>query len=511
MFGYVKRSLLDAEVDKNVDLIGQLRREEAHSAKLRSELNDAENRYLDLTGSEQYRLLEDFQALGRQLNELKIEVEAKTSFINEFKNTAIENARSEIDIQTQKLEIEARKDTKKLTDKLNAKKSDAKEGLEKTEHELSEKSRHLTEIDKSIDRKSNELYQIEANIDLQDELVSVRPISQNITGINSSETKEKLQTNKDAQKAYIRSSSAWIAHEHFYWNENLREGKSKQRRLARFLLVAFNAETDSLIGSAKKSNFHKCHKNIEKWFEKINELGEDWFVAIEREFLKLRLEELRIVVEYHLQREFEKEEEKYINQSIREEKRVQKEIENFVISREKEEKGYETEIERVTDELKASSDAEVSKLKSQIEDLRIKLERSTREKERAMSLAQLTRSGHVYIISNPGSFGHGVYKIGMTRRLDPMDRVKELGDASVPFFFDVHGIIHSDDAPGLERELHRRFSENRVNKNNLRREFFRVPIDAIEEAICEIYGHVSLDRPTSNDEKPDKGFLENED
>ena len=127
-----------------------------------------------------------------------------------------------------------------------------------------------------------------------------------------------------------------------------------------------------------------------------------------------------------------------------------------------------------------------------------------------MSLAQLTRSGHVYIISNEGSFGQGVYKIGMTRRLDPMDRVKELGDASVPFFFDVHGIIHSDDAPSLERELHKRFESYRVNKENYRREFFKVSIDEIENAICEIHGQISLDRLARNQE-PEDGEFQDED
>jgi len=382
--------------------------------------------------------------------------------------------------------------------------------FDKANRSLTEKTKELSELSTEIKTKKRKLKELKSNIEVQDELNTVKPVFQQVRGMNSAQIKERLEENKEKQKSKIRSGKAWKAYEHFYWNDNLTAGKAKQRRLAKFLLAAFNAETDNLISSSRKNNFHKCHKSIEKWFEKINKLGEDWSVSVERGYLKLRLEELRIVVEYHLQKEFEKEEERYTNESIHEEKRVQKEIESFVKSREKEEQDYKTEIERATKELKESSEAEVASLKRLIDDLQLKLERSVKEKERALSLAQLTRSGHVYIISNEGSFGRGVYKIGMTRRLDPMDRVKELGDASVPFFFDVHGIIHSDDAPGLERKLHKRFEEHRVNKENYRREFFRVPIEEIENAICEVHGEVSLDRLSSS-EKLEDGVFQDED
>jgi hypothetical protein len=445
MFGYVKKIILEAEIERNTDL----------SKKLK----EADNRYMELTTREEYKLLESFDLLKIELNE-----------------------------KTSKIESE----------------------LKKVEIYFLEKSKILAESEDRIKNKEMELKKLECLIEIQDELNTVKPVAQPISGINSSEIKKKINENKLKQKSEIKSGKAWSAYENFYWNDNLTAGKAKQRRLAKFLLAAFNAETDNFIGLSKKGNFHKSHKAIEKWFEKINKLGEDWSVTIERSFLKLRLEELRIVVEYHLQREFEKEEERYVNESIREEKRVQKEIEAFVKSREKEEKKYKDEIDLAKEELKASSDAELEKLKLLIEDLQFKLERSSKEKERAMSMAQLTRSGHVYIISNEGSFGRGVYKIGMTRRLDPMDRVKELGDASVPFFFDVHGIIHSDDAPGLERELHKRFEACRVNKENYRREFFRVSIDDIEKAICEIHEQTSLDRLESSTEKQEKGVFQGE-
>jgi hypothetical protein len=115
--------------------------------------------------------------------------------------------------------------------------------------------------------------------------------------------------------------------------------------------------------------------------------------------------------------------------------------------------------------------------------LQAKYDEAEARNQRALSMAQQTRRGHVYIISNLGSFGEHVYKVGLTRRLEPMDRIKELGDASVPFEFDVHAMIFSDDAPSLEKELHRHFEDSRLNKVNMRKEFFRAPLAEIRNEI----------------------------
>jgi vacuolar-type H+-ATPase subunit I/STV1 len=190
----------------------------------------------------------------------------------------------------------------------------------------------------------------------------------------------------------------------------------------------------------------------------------------------------------------EKEEERYINELIREEAIAQKEIEKYVKTKEQEEFECLKEIGKLTKKIEAEKDGATTKLEALVSELNQKIYILQQEKQRAMSMAQLTRSGHIYIISNRGSFGPDVYKIGMTRRLDPMDRVRELGDASVPFYFDVHGIIHTEDAPSLERELHKAFDDRRVNKHNYRREFFKAKIEDIEEVISRVHGHITLDR-----------------
>ncbi len=121
----------------------------------------------------------------------------------------------------------------------------------------------------------------------------------------------------------------------------------------------------------------------------------------------------------------------------------------------------------------------IKKLKEDLEDAHSK-------NERAKSMAQQTKSGHVYVISNIGSFGEDVYKIGMTRRLEPLDRVKELGDASIPFIFDVHAMMYSEDAPALENTLHKIFDKKRVNLVNSRKEFFKITLEEIEEETKKI-------------------------
>ena len=132
---------------------------------------------------------------------------------------------------------------------------------------------------------------------------------------------------------------------------------------------------------------------------------------------------------------------------------------------------------------KAKNEEQTQKLLNQIEELKLALARAEERRERALSMAQQTRCGYVYVISNIGSFGEGVYKIGMTRRVNPIDRVHELGDASVPFRFDVHAMIYTEDAPGLESALHRKFNDRRINLDNFKKEFFRVPLDEIRSEV----------------------------
>ena len=218
----------------------------------------------------------------------------------------------------------------------------------------------------------------------------------------------------------------------------------------------------------------------------INKLSTAQHCHLAYDYLSLKLEELYLVHEYKEKKHEEKEEQKEIRRQMREEAQAQREFDKVLKETEKEEERYIKALEKARKEI--SQDVKhQEKFQKQIEFLEQKLAEAESNKERAIARAQITRSGHVYVISNIGSFGEGVYKIGMTRRLDPFDRVKELGDASVPFKFDVHAIIYADDAPSLEKKLHKKFEHLRINRINSRKEFFRVSLDEIIEAVEEFH------------------------
>lgn len=227
------------------------------------------------------------------------------------------------------------------------------------------------------------------------------------------------------------------------------------------------------------NNFTRGTQRIQKVIESCRGIGFEISAAEEAALLADLREEFERVVRAAVERE----EQARIKAQIREEQKLEREIEREQKQLERERQAIQAALEKAIAETKDEHSAEVESLKA-------RLAEAEEKSQRAMSRAQMTRSGHVYVISNLGSFGEGIFKIGMTRRLEPMDRVKELGDASVPFPFDVHMMISSDDAPSLENALHRAFHKLRVNKINPRKEFFKTEIDAINRIVTENHGQV---------------------
>ncbi|SBT12968.1 DUF4041 domain-containing protein [Vibrio celticus] len=364
-------------------------------------------------------------------------------------------------------------------------------------------------LSSSIEKLREELRGLELTKEHQDLLSTVTPFEHLLDGPTSDEIKVSLQQVKNKQKELIKQGNAYDILQDILWNDNLAKGKARQKRHGKFLITAFNAEVDNIIANTNARNFTANAKKIDKWFQKVNKSGDDSYVELNRTLLFLRLEEQRHAFEYKYKKEMELEEQRFMKESLREEAKVKKEIESFVTAREKEEKAFQKDLSDALARVQTANQEEVEKLNSHIEELKLKLERATSEKERALSMAQLTRSGYVYVISNKGSFGENVYKIGMTRRLEPMDRVKELGDASVPFFFDVHALIPSDDAPALENKLHSKFASRRVNKVNHRREFFNLTFEEVEEALNEfVEGDFNLVRDVVAAQYEESKFLE---
>jgi hypothetical protein len=248
----------------------------------------------------------------------------------------------------------------------------------------------------------------------------------------------------------------------------------------KLLLRAFNGECDAALAKVSWNNILKMEERIRKSCEAINQLGTVTQVSITAEYFQLKLDELRLTYEYEEKRYQEQEEQRRIREQMREEEKAQREIEKAREEAEREEARFQKALEKARIEAARATGERVQEMNERIRLLEAQLEEAREQKERALSQAQLTKSGYVYIISNIGSFGEHVYKVGMTRRLDPMDRVYELSDASVPFPFDVHAMIYSENAPELGNALHGFLNERRINMVNPRKEFFHVALDEIE-------------------------------
>ena len=309
---------------------------------------------------------------------------------------------------------------------------------------------------------------------------------------DSERYKAKIKENIDKQKELIRAKRAAYCGTEWTVSGSKSEGRKMINRQIKLMIRAFNGECDSATAKVKWNNVDKMEARIRKACEAINKLAEVNQVYITNEYLNLKLEELYLAYEYQEKKHQEQEEQKRIREEMREEERAAREYEKAKEEAEKEEKRYENALEKARADVSEAHGEKLDKLNEQIALLEAKLKEAQEAKERAVSMAQLTKSGHIYVISNIGSFGEGVYKIGMTRRLEPQDRVRELGDASVPFYYDVHAMIYTDDAPALENELHRRFHDKRLNLVNLRREFFNVSLNDIEEVVKEKFAEIEF-------------------
>ena len=251
------------------------------------------------------------------------------------------------------------------------------------------------------------------------------------------------------------------------------------------ILRCFEAESSVIMNSITSKNIDTKRNKLSKSFETINKIFKIDGVQLNIKYLEMKLEELNIIYSYQHKKEIEKEEQKAIKEQMIEEEKVRKEIEREKAKIEKEETQFKNEVSKLMSYLQKASDIEKQLYVDKIRELEDKINQLEINKKDVLNRENNTRAGFVYVISNIGSFGENIYKIGMTRRLEPMDRIKELSSASVPFEFDVHAMIFSDDAPALESTLHNTFNDKRVNKVNTRKEFFNVSLSEIEKVVKE--------------------------
>lgn len=300
---------------------------------------------------------------------------------------------------------------------------------------------------------------------------------------SSDDYRNELNGIRAEQKGLVRQGQAVVCKIEWTVGGSKKEGVRMQKQYMKLMLRAFNGECDAAVAKVTWNNMIRMEERIRKAFNVLNKLGGVMQIYITEEFLDLKLAELRLRFETEQKKREETEEQRLIKEQMREEEKARREAERARLEAEKEEMLYEEALKKARAEVAEATDDEVDALNEKLKMLEERLAEAQQMKERAKSMAELTRSGHVYVISNIGSFGDDVFKIGMTRRLDPQDRVKELGDASVPFSFDVHAMVYTKDAPTLENQFHKFFDERRINLVNLRKEFFAVSFHEIEEFV----------------------------
>jgi hypothetical protein len=285
--------------------------------------------------------------------------------------------------------------------------------------------------------------------------------------------KERLAQTQRRIKEIAKADGAVSRGAGWAINGSAAEGAKMVNDLSKLMLRAYNAEADDAVRTLKPYALETAIERLEKSRAAISKLGASLKIEVTGGYHAVRVEELELTADYLVKLDEEKERERAERERAREDQKAQRELEREEERLEKERGHYAT----VLAALRVKGDFEaVKKAEAQIEEIDAAIDGV---KERAAN----TRAGYVYVISNFGAFGDRVVKIGLTRRLDPLERVRELGDASVPFRFDVHAMVFSTDAVALETKLHHHFAKQRVNMINARREFFIATPQEVRDAL----------------------------
>jgi hypothetical protein len=357
----------------------------------------------------------------------------------------------------------------------------------KSDNELKLIMKQKNDLEKSLTQMNQEKEQKEKEIViLDDELLyqSYGFYDPKYNFENSAQYKDRLDQIREKQKTMAKNKLATFHLANWTLEGSKQKGNTMNNNNIKLTIRAFNNECDAAISKVKFNNIDSIEKRIKSAYDTLNRVNKQNQITIKQEYISLKLEELYLVHEYESKKREELEEQRQIKEQMREEKRVQEEIERMKKKIEKEETHFKQAIMDLQyKKANTTTDKKQKELEDKIRELEDKLLAVEKDKEKVFERETNTRAGYVYIISNVGSFGEGIYKIGMTRRLEPLDRVKELGDASVPFTFDIHAMIFSEDAPKLEKSLHESFKEKRVNMVNERKEFFKVQLSEIENVV----------------------------
>lgn len=383
--------------------------------------------------------------------------------------------------------------------------------IEKLKAAMPSESRTLDDINREISSSRDELSRVEENLhsrqeELNDTMEELRKAKGQLVEtneevlmqsfglytprysfMNADEYKARLLEIRAEQKDMVKNKTAVSGNTNWTVNNSESKGRKMVSDMQKLLLRAFNSECDDVIEHVKYNNIEASEKRITSSRDAISKLGSIMDVSVQPKYYRLKIEELHLAFEYAQKKQQEKEEQKEARARMREEAKLAKEIEEERKKLEKEQQHYQNALQRINAQLEAASEADRAAIEEKKAELVAQLNKIDKEFADVDYREANQRAGYVYVISNIGAFGENVYKIGMTRRLDPQDRVDELSDASVPFNFDVHAMIFSNDAPKLEAALHNAFADRKLNFVNQRREFFNVTLDEIKQVVRENY------------------------
>ncbi|MDR0298495.1 MAG: DUF4041 domain-containing protein [Streptococcaceae bacterium] len=380
--------------------------------------------------------------------------------------------------------------TKPKDEKLEAK-------LEKLNTQISEKNLELKKmwemhslanneiaLEAQINEKKKELESLNKEIALSNDILGFQELGffeRQYKFSDSTNYKNALNDLRVKEKNLIKNNRAGLIIIPMTLDNNATKGKAMQNALIKAAIRGFNGEADALLTKISVSNLWQKKTALEKAFEQLNKMYSRNSIKLSLEYLDLKKEELQLAAEFELQKQEEKDLLREQKEREREDKKLQLELQKQQAKYDKDITQFSNAIEIAEDKLKTASPSEIEELRKQIEEYKQKIESLNSDKEELNTKFSNAKAGYVYVISNIGSFGEGVVKIGVTRRLTPTDRIEELGSASVPFKFSTNALIFNDDAFDLETRLHQHFDKYRVNKFNNRKEYFKVGLNEIKE------------------------------
>ena len=383
-------------------------------------------------------------------------------------------------VEIQAAVAQMRDDKAQLQASMEQQQAESARQIAAAEETLRSRRRDVSAADETIAARKREIAQLDMNLADTVIMVDAGLMGYAHPAQSSVALGERLDNVRSQIKSMIRNKSAINADSGFTFNGSAAKGRKFVSDMSKMMLRAYNAEAENCILTVKAGNGDAARKRLERARDQVERLGTLINLRIDRRYHSLRLEELDLALRHQNAKKAEKEAEREERARLREERKAQQELAQRRAKLDKEREHYQN----VLDSLLAKGRSD------EADQIRTRLDGIDEEIKKVDFRTANIRAGYVYVISNIGAFGDRMVKIGMTRRLDPMDRVRELGDASVPFGFDVHALFFSDDAVTLEADLHRRFASRRVNRINTRREFFYATPAEVRDALSQIAGNL---------------------